>query len=195
MPQYPVAYPVIPDHRAWIQSQLPDIAAEGEGLDFATELTRPLAVLDSRVAELYAGIVDLRDATDGTLDLLGDRVGEKRAGMTNAEYRRVIAGRRVARFGAITAPRVLAGWRALTDPLEARIETPGSSSIHLFARVTWTPTSAWLVRAARVVLDLCAADAEVNAVIYKSTSAIFGDPGTGFGIGTYAWDLPTMEPS
>lgn len=190
---YPVSYPLIVDWPEYVQLQLPDVAAEGDGAAFAAAIFRPLAEIDSRVAGLYAGLVAIGDATDGTLDLLGDRVGELRQGLSNGEYRRIIAGRRVARFGAITAARVLAGWRAVTGAADARIVQPGASSIHLFARVTATPSGTYLVRAARVVRDLCDGSADVNATIYKSSSSIYGDAGTGYGVGAYAWSLPTME--
>lgn len=192
---YPVGYPLIVDWPEYVRVQLPDVAAEGGGAAFAAAIFRPLAEIDSRVAGLYAGLVAIGDATGGTLDLLGDRLGEPRGGLSNGEYRRIIAGRRVARFVAITAPRVLAGWRAVTGAAgaDAWIVQPGSSSIQLFARVTATPSGTYLVRAARVVRDLCDASADVSATIYKSSSSIYGDAGTGYGVGAYAWSLPTME--
>lgn len=184
---YPVGYPPETD----VTSLLPDIAVS----PYFGPLVAPLQSLDDQVRSLYAGLADLSDAVGLTLDLAGDLVGEPRSGLRDDEYRRIIAGRRVARLGGVTPGRVAAGWVALTEPLEWRIEAPGSASVHLSARVAYVPADGWIVRASSVVRALLAVWVDAEAILYRSDTAIYDDPSTGYDIGTYAWSLRTQRPS
>ena len=179
-----------------MQLLLPDLAAAGDGLGYAQALLRPLGDIDSRLSELFGALVAPDDAAGPALDFLGDQVNEARGGLGDAEYRRIIAGRRVAssKTGGVTAPRVMAGWQALTGSSELRLTRLPPYGIHLTARVSVAPTGTWLVRAVSVVKALVSAKCAVNATVYTGDSAIFDSLSLGYDVGLYAWDLPILVP-
>ena len=182
MSAYPVGYPPELDPA----SLLPDIAARP--VDYLGALTRPLVALDDEIRLIYAGLVDLGDAVGDVLDLAGGVIGETRGGLSDAEYRRIIAGRRVARRGGTTPAAVLAGWVALTEGVDATAEARAPATVRLVARVSYAPTGVWLRRARGVVLDLIAAGLDLDATLYRAGTAVY-DGVPGYDAGTYAWSL------
>lgn len=193
--EYPGGYPEIVDWDAYSASLLPDVAANGQGADFFRLLVEPLRVLDDRVSTLYAGIVEIEDASGPTLDLLGDYAGEPRQGLSDRLYRRIIAGRRVARSGGVTRPKVYAGWAALTGSSSARMEELGSASVRLSAAVDFTPSGVWLGRAASVVRDLIGTGYQATASVITPVSARYADPTTPWGVGLWAYEIPVSGAS
>lgn len=182
MVAYPVGYP-----DGLVPSEIvPDIAARP--IDYVGALTGPLVVLDDQVRLIYAGLSDLNDASGDVLDIAGGVIGESRGGLSDAEYRRILAGRRAARRGGTTPAAVLAGWTALTEALDATAEAPGAATVRLRARVAYAPTSLWLRRARGVVLDLIAAGMDVDATLYRAGTAVY-DGVPGYDAGTYAWSV------
>lgn len=192
---YPAGYPAIVDWEDYSRRLLPDLAAAGDGAAMSRRLTEPLRDIDDRLATLHAGLVEIEDAQGGTLDLLGDDVDEPRQGLSDLLYRRLIAGRRVARSGGTTRPQVYAGWVALSGSGEATAEELGASSVLLRAAIDFTPTSVWLVRAADVVRDLMGTGYQCTALLTTSSTAIYDDPGTPFGVGQWAYQLPVLGAS
>lgn len=190
---YPYDYPLPVDWDQSLRELLPDVAANRDGFGFARSLFRPLSTLDDAVAQLYAGMVEIGDASELGLTIAGDLVGEPPGGLTTEEYRRIIAGRRVAVYGAVTAPRVLAGWRAVTGSTEVHLYTLEPATVLLTARVTFLPTSTYLVRAGSVVRDLVGAGYSVSASLYRNDTAIYDHPSLGYDVGTYAYDLVIPE--
>lgn len=182
MSVYPVGYPETLDPA----SLLPDVAARP--VDYLGALTGPLVDLDERVRLIYAGMSDLGDAVGVVLDLAGGAIGEGRGGLSDSEYRRLIAGRRAARRGGTTPAAVLAGWVALTDGVDATADAMGAATVRLRARVDYAPTGTWLRRARAVVLDLVAAGMDIDATIYRAGTATY-DGVPGYDAGTYAWSL------
>lgn len=182
MAVYPVGYPpeLVPSEL------LPDIAARP--VDYLGALTRPIVALDDEIRLIYAGLTDLGDAVGSVLDLAGGVIGETRGGLSDSEYRRILAGRRAARTGGTTPAAVLAGWIALTEGADATADAPGAATVRLRARVSYAPTSVWLRRARGVVLDLVAAGMDVDATLYRAGTAVY-DGVPGYDAGTYAWSL------
>jgi hypothetical protein len=192
---YPAGYPIVDDWNAYTAALLPDIAANGDGLAFFRILVDPMRLLDDEVARLFAGLVEIEDAEGPTLDLLGDQVGESRRGLSDTLYRRIIAGRRVARAGGVTRPRVYAGWAALTGSSSATMEELGTSSLRLVAPIDFTPTDIWLTRAGSVVRDLIGAGYEATALVTVSSTSRFADGATPWGVGQWAYQLRTLGAS
>lgn len=179
---YPVGYPpeLVP------ADLVPDIAARP--IDYVGALTGPLVALDDQVRLIYAGLADLNDATGIVLDIAGGVIGESRGGLSDAEYRRILAGRRAARRGGTTPAAVLAGWIALTEGADATADAPGAATVRLRARISYTPSSLWLRRARGVMLDIIAAGMDLDASLYRAGTAVY-DGVPGYDAGTYAWSV------
>lgn len=178
------------EHKAHIRGLLPGVAAGGGGVEYVTGATVPLYDLDDSYATYYAGTVNLDAATGRALDLLGDLVREQRDGLGDHEYRRIIAGRRIARKGAVTYPRVWAGWLALSGATTGRMRTLPPASILLSAEINWVPSPLYLDRAGRVADALMGAGYEVTALLALPGTARF-DELPGFGSGSFAYQLRT----
>lgn len=181
-PVYPSDYP-IEDWPALVVSLSPTIAVMPPGDSYLASSFGMVGLLDDGVAALYGGLNNLGDATSGVLDVCGDLVSEVRGGLTDSDYRRVIAGRRVASEGggAVTSPRVYQGWVVVAAPvIEARItqEPDGLvipyAGVTLSALVNWTPTSLWLARAGVVVSDLMGAGYDVTATVATPATCLYG---------------------
>jgi hypothetical protein len=186
---YPYGYPVIADWSAHVTALLPDVVAREGGAEWHAALMAPLGPLDDRLSEIYGGVAEIGDAAGSLLDLLGDQVGEQRGGLGDSDYRRLIAARRVARASGVDVRGVARAWAALTAPGTTEIREPGTSSLYLRATVGWTPSERWLVRAAAVVRDVVPAGVDVEALIVRGDSAIFGQS-PGFTFRNFAFQLP-----
>lgn len=189
MSGYPLTYPLVSDWTALALGVLPDIAAESPGGDLFVHWTQPLRALDDRLALMYAGAVDLEDAAGWILDWLGSKEGERRNGLADDEYRRLIAGRRVANVSSGSYRSIAAGWRALTGSTVSTVEAEGSSSLFLLARVSYTPSAVWLSRAGRIVRTLIPGGVYATALIEREDTARFDDPIHGFDTGNWAYQL------
>lgn len=174
---------------------LPSIAAQPPGDDYWLALVRPMQPTIDRYALLYSGQVDINDAAGSGLDLAGDIAGEARGGLLDDEYRRIIAARRIATGGRVSPQRAAAAWRALTGDAEATVNSPGSYSVHMRARVTFSPTGGYLARAAQVVKGLVPTAYDIEAVMYRSDSALYDAATYGYDVGRYAWSLRTRRAS
>lgn len=171
------------------ESVMPAVPMRGpSGQAWLAEVA-PLGDLDTDVAALYYGLADLSDAAGYVLDVAGDLVGEQRGGLADAEYRRIIAGRRVARARALTPRAVRRGWQALTSAETLRVERLPPASLSMTAQIGWIPTTVYLARAGAIVRDLVADGVEIEAILYGPGTAVYGDPGTGYATGTYAYQL------
>lgn len=160
---------------------LPGITARGDATAYTDALWAPLVSIDERVGCLVAGVEDLNEAAGMTLDLLGDWASEERLGLGDAEYRRLIAGRRVALQATVTAPAIYRGWLGLTDartsPVATIDETP--TEVALLAWVDYTPSSGWVQRASVVMRDIVSAGVSVYGMIAPP--------------GTYVWDVNSFD--
>jgi hypothetical protein len=137
---------------------------------------------------LAVGIRDLSLASGPTLDYLGAQVGEGRDGLADDEYRRLIAGRRVALAGGVEAGAVLRCIRALSGGEEARIDDVGPGRLAGQARVSAPPSGPWLARAQSVVADTVAAGVRWVVTFYPPDGAIF-DGSPGFDAGVFGFDI------
>lgn len=193
--EYPGGYPRIEDRTEYVQAILPDVAANGQGLAWAALLYDPVMDIDDQVALMYAGLLELEDAAGVVLDLAGDRVGESRGGLSDQEFRRIIAGRQVAELRGIGRRRAYAGWVALTGSDAATMEDLGMASARFVAPVGWEPSDIWLSRAGEVVRDLVAPGYEATALVTTTSTATFSTPSTPFGVGRWAYQLRVLGAS
>lgn len=169
---------------------LPGVTARGLGADYTDALTAPLVELDERLGEVVTQVLDLYEAAGSLLDLLGDWSGEPRGGLTDAEYRRIIAGRRVVLEATVTPPAVWRAWTGLTDALTATIDESVAGVI-LTAFVDFVPTILWVVRVAVVVRDLIGAGIEPYGLLAPPSTFLwdvhaFDDAGFAFDFGSPA---------
>lgn len=151
------------------ESLLPGIAARGAATDYTGALWAPLYTLDGRAAAIEAGVLDLDDAEAEVLDLLGDWATEPRQGMGDDDYRRLIAGRRVALAGTVTPGAVWRGWSTMTELTEGVLSETPSEAI-LVAEVDYLPTDGWVQRVGLIVDDLIPAGVAVYGLIVQPDS-------------------------
>jgi hypothetical protein len=179
------------DHDEAAIALLPGVAAREPGGSYFARLTRPLATLDARYADAVEAFANIEGATGLSIDIVGQSVGEDRGGLADLEYRRIVAGRLVARWAGINTRSVARGWRALCG--EQDITLIGERrSVILWSLIDWYPTSTFLRRAAMVVSDMIPADTTWHASMATRTTAIYGDTGTGYDVGSYAYELPNQ---
>lgn len=182
-----MTYP-LRSHEEAAAALLPGIAARGQGAAWFAAVFGDLGRLDEDVAGIYEALVDIEMATGPGLDIAGDQVGERRQGLADHEYRRIIAGRRIAQ-NAVVPRRVWAGWVALTGSDGGRLVNMPPASIALWGPITFAPTSAWLKRAGQVVSALTASGIYASAAVTPPGTAHF-DELPGYDAGLYAFDLP-----
>lgn len=136
-----------------IEPLLPGPAARPPGLEYATAVWSGMATIEAEVIDLRDALHNIDVATGIALDILGGWVGELRLGLVDFDYRRIIAGRRVALAGGVTPAAVIRGWRAVTGDDEGLLfEQP--SEVFLVAEVSHVVDSAWLARASLTVRDM-----------------------------------------
>ncbi len=152
----------------------PAIAARGVGEDYILALMLPVKEIDIMVGWINAGVESIHEARGTTLDLLGDWVEEPRGGLTDAEYRRIIAGRRVALAGGGNLPAVYRCLQALSgddDPLLDEY----TLGLYMSANVDWAPSTAYIQRARAVMRDTVLAGVEWYAVFAPPNYFTFND--------------------
>jgi|AACY02.16.fsa_nt_gi hypothetical protein len=183
-------------HQVWTadtREVLQGVPSRGDGDTWFLTLFGGLEEIDHDVSEVYRGLADPREAVGPVLDIVGDILREPRGGLGDAEYRRILAARRIAR-NAVSVARVWEGWVALTGSADGRLIELGSSSLYLTAPIDFYPSREWRRRAGEVVTKLVGAGVEVNATVYSPThSARFDAPGVGFGYGRFAYSLFTGD--
>jgi len=164
---------------------LPDIAARPPAGDYFLALVRPIGAIIDRYALLLGGLIDISIASGGTLDAAGLLVYEARGALTDDEYRRIIAGRRVALAGG----DLLAGWQALTDAVDVELDVTGPAVVDLLGRVAYVPGDIFVQRAASVLRALRPGGVAISATLYRADSAIYDDAAMGYDVGDYAWSI------
>jgi hypothetical protein len=191
MSGYPAGFPLPVSWDDDALLLLPSIAATPPGDSYWLGLVSPMQATLDRYALLYAGLVNLDDAAGSTLDVAGDLVSEARGGLVDSEYRRIIAGRRIAIGGRVSHQRAAAAWRALTQTTDGTVNSAGTFSIHMAARVTFSPSDAFIVRGGSVVRALIPAGYDAEAIIYRSDTALYDGVTYTYDVGRYAWALQT----
>lgn len=145
----------------------------------------PLAEIHLTLAGLTVAL-DPALATGFQLRQAGERVGEPQGGLTDSEYRTIIAGRTCAMQAGGRPAGVTATWRALAgNPRDGawsikRMNTPGLPCVACYAQVDTIPSREWLTRAGTVLRSAVGAGIEVFGVLYR-TDAFTLAPGGGLG--------------
>jgi hypothetical protein len=168
-----------------LESWLPPVWARGAAAVYIVEAVRQLGDLDLMARDTYDAFVRLDSATGWRLDALGAMVGEERGGLGDVEYRRLIDGRRIASSlgsGAVTYPRLWAGWRALTGLNDGVIETTAPGVGYVVAYVDFVPSSAYIARARPIWRAMLPACRVANAIVAGPGSLILGETPLGSGV-------------
>lgn len=182
-------YPTISDFDALVRSLLPAPAAIPPGEDYAQALAYPWSLMEIGLEALVVGLVDIDAAAGGVLDLAGSRVGESRGGLDDTEYRRIIAGRRLA-IGSYGRPSDVAAVFAALTGAEVRLYRLASGpDLVMFGQVAWTPTTPYLKRAGAVLGDAVEYGVVVEASLYPTAGMLF-DAGPPFDAGVFAYSIP-----
>lgn len=185
--------PWVDDWPYYAVGLLPGVASRGWSGDGFVAGVDPLGQVYDDLGVIASGIATIGDASGYVLDIAGDLVGEARQGLGDAEYRRIIAGARVAQAMGTnkSIPRIKAGWAALTSGEVVSCATAEPLSVHMSAQIGWIPTSLYLARAGAVVRRMVAGGFAIEAVLYAPGTAIYDDGSVGYDIGTYAYQLRT----
>ena len=150
----------------------PAIAARGVGEDYILALMLPVKQIDIMVGWINAGVESIHEARGTTLDLLGDWVEEPRGGLTDAEYRRIIAGRRVALAGGGNLPAIYRALQAVSGDADPLLDEY-TLGLVMTADVTWVPSTAYLQRAETILRDTIFAGVEAYTVFYPANYFIW----------------------
>lgn len=186
-------YPTIADWDDYLLGLLPTPSGRGGGGDFALALWSPLATMEAQVGAVVQGLVDLDAAAGAVLDLAGARVGEYREGLSDTEYRRIIAGRRVSVGSLGRASDVVAVAEALGGvPGEVRVGRIGTTGQALSVEmlVGFEPSGAYLARAGAVLRDAVDFAWDLEAVA-RTASSLIWDGSPGWDLGTWSYLLDT----
>lgn len=188
-------YPGVDDWDALVRSYLPAPADIGVSDDFIQALCWPWSVIEQGIQALAVGLVDLGAADAWVVEVAGARVNEPRGGLGDTELRRVVEGRRVAVGSLGTSAHVWAVLVALAGSDEGRIvtlqdETSGATGVSMWARVGFTPSESYLLRAGAVLRDALPLSAEADATLAVAGTCMF-DAGV-FDAGEFGYDLPVM---
>ena len=183
-------YPGITDWDALVRSWLPAPSAIGDSEIFAQALCWPWSVIEQGIESLAVGLADLGAADGWVVDVAGARVDEPRGGLADTEYRRIVSGRRIA-VGSLGTPRhVWAVLVALAGDDEGAIVTlqsaaTGETGVSMWARIGFTPTESYLLRAGAVLRDALPLSAEADCSLATAQTAFFNvstfDDGSLFG--------------
>ena len=187
-------YPTIEDWDAYVRGYLPAPAAIGASEDYAQALAWPWSVIDADLLALVSGLVDLGAAVGWVLDVAGAEVREPRGGLSDTEYRRIIAGRRLAlgsTGSTADAWAVLVALAGSEDGAIWLLHGPGgvSAAVWMQMRVTFSPSAGYLLRAGAVMRDALPADADAVVTVYTTPALFFDGPGV-FDSGVFAYNLP-----
>lgn len=187
-------YPVIQDWDAFIESLTPAPAYLGDSAKFVQVLAWPWSVMELDLEQLAIGLVDLDAAVTWVIDVAGARVGERRQGLDDTEYRRIVAGKRLAIGSAASASDVWAVLLGVTGAETGRLivaenESTGESGVIMWGFVDFVPSDTFLRRAGQVLRSALPLSAEANASVATSQTAIFD--GSAFDDGSlFGYSLP-----
>lgn len=187
-------YPTIEDWDAYVRGYLPAPAAIGASEDYAQAFAWPWSVMETDLLSLVSGLVDLGAAVGWVLDVAGKEVNEPRGGLSDTEYRRIIAGRRLSIGSTGSTADAWAVLVALAGSDEGAIwllHGPGgvTPAVWMQARVVFSPTAGYLLRAGAVMRDALPADADAVVALYTTPALFFDGPGV-FDSGVFAYNLP-----
>lgn len=179
-----MSYPA-PSYPDDLVELLPSVAVRGPARVYIVELGRAVGDLDLLWYDLYGACLDIGAAIGWMLDYRGALVGETRGGLTDDEYRGIIAAREIAFAGGITAPRVWSAWVGLIGSPDGTIETRYPAQGYLTGQLLFVPSSAWIERARLVMGDVVALGVQVTAAARPPGGARWNDPTLGWGVGTW----------
>ena len=136
-------------------------------LQYFTELMRPRVAYVELLAKIRKGFDDIDTATGGILDIIGERYGEPRQGLTDTDYRKIIKGRKIAIYGLKSYPGVAAGWNAIIGPSAFNVQMSylSPATVLLIAELPEQPSELFIQRAGPVVGALVPAGYQVAALI------------------------------
>ena len=130
-------------------------------------LMKPRIELREQLGHLADSFVDIELGCGPILDILGDLEGEPRSGLTDEEYRKIIRGRRIAKYGMKSYPGIWLGWEIIVgpDPVSIEMTALNPATVFLTAEVDYLPSELFISRAGRVVGDLVPVGYEIDAWI------------------------------
>lgn len=188
-----IVFPTIGDWRQYVADRVPSYLGGDPQWSVVLLLADPLSVLDASVASMTMGL-DATVAVGAQIDQLGSWVDERRAGLGDSEYRRIVVGRTAAADsdGGIAALWPL--WLSLTGaPAEsARIVVypwTGAPVVYLEAVLLTEPSLAFRQRAGAVMRDAVAFPIDVAAIVAMSDGMEWDGP-DGWDSGTWGDALP-----
>ena len=173
-------YPAIADLDALARSLTPSSSMIGDSDAVLCSTVAPVGEIDNDLNALVEGIVDLEAAPGWVLRVAGPRVNEDVGGLTDTEYRRIIAGKRLAIASLGTGPDVFSVALALGGTPTGRIwtlynESTELSCVHVSVLAPFDPSAGYLIRAGSVLRHALPVDAEATGAIYTDGDGIFDD--------------------
>ena len=166
-------YPLVPDWEAKTRDLTPSEARREPTWSLLVSVTEPLGVLDQQQADIVRNL-DPLIATGRFLEICGERVGERRAGLADDdEYRRIVRGREAASTAQGTWSGVSRTWMRLSGAAADRVRmyrvpSTGNPCVYLEAEINFIPTALFLRRAAEVLRETVIATYDVSAVLYPA---------------------------
>lgn len=187
-------YPVIQDWDAFIASLTPAPAFLGDSATFLQVLAWPWSVLELDLEQLAIGLVDLDAAVTWVIDVAGKRVNERRQGLDDTEYRRIVAGKRLAIGSGGSASDVWAVLLGLTSADSGRLlvaenESTGETGVIMWGTISFVPSETFLMRAGQVLRAALPLAAEATCSLATSQTAVFDGASFDDG-GLFGYALP-----
>ena len=136
-------------------------------LQYFTELMRPRVAYTELLARVRKGMDDIDTATGGILDILGEKVGELRTGLSDDEYRKIIRGRKIAIWGSKSYPGIAAGWDVILGPgaINKKILYLSPATVMVVGEIPEQPSELFIQRAGPVVGAFVPAGYQISALI------------------------------
>lgn len=162
-------YPMIGDWTQYVADRAPSTLGGSPQWGVTTTLLDPLSVLDASTASMVMGL-DPVVAVGTQLDQIGSWLDERRAGLGDSEYRRIIMGREAAQTSDGSVGAIWPLWLSLTGAAadSARIVVvpwTGYPVVYVEAVVLTVPTVPYMRRAGAVMRDAVAFPIDVAAVV------------------------------
>ena len=166
---------------------LPRVAYRGGGAEYFTRLMQPLLDIGDDIDCLVDAFAHPELAEGPVLDFLGVHLSEPRGGLNDTEYRTILLGRLVARWGRHGSPAVWRCWCALTSTTDGRLELlPGFVGFRLTTQIRWKASTAWAMRAAAILHEVVGHGWPYEALVALPDSVYF-DGSTD--VGSIPYDL------
>jgi len=165
----PFVYPMIGDWTQYVAERAPSTLGPDPQWFATTILLDGLSELDASTASMVMGL-DPSAAVGAQLDQLGSWVDERRAGLDDAEYRRIVMGREAAQTSDGGLGALWPLWLALTGaaPDSARIVVvpfTGAPIAYFEAIVLTEPSVPFMKRAGDVLRDAVAFPIDAAGVV------------------------------